>query len=83
MPVADKMGLMHSLSLCVLGRPYRCASLEPLGQSWSAVAESCVLSRVAVFLSLGVGENVSEVLLWFLDGVNMCKLRGVIDRGLT
>ena len=26
---------MHSLSLCLLGRPYRCASLEPLGQSCS------------------------------------------------
>ena len=33
MPEADKMGLMHSLSLCVLGRLYRCASLEPLGHS--------------------------------------------------
>ena len=33
---ADKIGRIHSLSLCVLGRPYRCASLELLGKSWSA-----------------------------------------------
>ena len=34
--------------------------------------KSCVPSHVAVFLSLGVGGNVSEVFLWFLGGVDQC-----------
>ena len=48
-PEADKSGLMHSLSLCVLGRPYRCANLEPLGQSCSENMPPIVNTQCVVY----------------------------------
>ena len=54
--MADKIGLMHSLEPELFRR---------------LLEESCLLCHVrGCFLSLGVGGNVSEVFLWFLDGVD-------------
>ena len=66
------MGLMHSLSR-VFWRGHTDVQVFNLKgkvvQPW-LLEESRVPSHVAVFLSLGVGGNVSEVFPWLSDGVD-------------
>ena len=43
MSVADNIGLIANCSLCVFGNPYKCANLEPVGLTESAMVFGTIL----------------------------------------